>query len=340
EGAEQDLRRAVEQAQAGGDPGTRAQAMVRLVWVVGRDRSRYQEARALGIQAGAVLELIGAPPLLHADLDNNLGTVSRTAGALDEALEHHQRALERRREVLGDDHPDVGRSLTHIGNVLTAQGRLREAEDHLRRGLAQADRTLGPNHPSVAVGLMGLAYCLDKQDRVGEALALQRRALRINERAFGPDHPSSLHARLNLAKLAQKQGLHAQTRALLADVPASSGPGSAELDPHLETWLETLGRSELHLGHRAAVQHLGQVLEIMQAQGKDELRLARPRFALAQALRPDDPERARALAEAALQSLRVAIERAPPDQRSAPVLALRDEIEAWLSRDPRSTGSR
>ncbi|MEM9460456.1 MAG: serine/threonine-protein kinase [Myxococcota bacterium] len=330
-GAEQDLRRAVELAQAGGDPSTRAQAMVRLVWVVGHDRSRYPQARALGIQAGAVLELIGAPPLLHADLDNNLGTICRVAGALDEALEHHQRALQRRREVLGDDHPDVGRSLTNIGNVLSAQGRLTEAEDHLRRGLAHAERTLGPEHPTVAGGLYSLAYGLDKQARPHEALTTLRRALTIYERAFGADHPSSLNARFSLAKIAQTVDQHRPARALLLEGLARRERTLGPDDPRLRGWLVALGTSEAHLGHRDAAVHLGRALTIMEAQGMDELRLAQPRFALARVLKARDPARARTLATTALTAVHGAEAGEDPNHAAA---ELRREIEAWLTSSP------
>ncbi len=333
EGAEADLRRAIELAQAGGDPGTRVQAMVRLVWVVGRDPERYQEARALGIQAGAVLELIGAPPLLHADLDNNLGTISRVAGALDEALEHHRGALELRREVLGEDHPDIGRSLTNIGNVLSARGQLEQAEDHLRRGLDHARRTLGADHPSVAAGRSSLAFCLAAQQRPAEALREQHRALTSYERAFGPEHPSSLHARFNLAKIAQELDLHVQAAALLREGLSIRESAVGPDHPKARGWLNALGRSELMLGHADAAMHLQRVLAIMEGQRVGDVRLASPRFNLARALYAEEPVRAAALVDAALEAVREAEPDGPAGRGNAEV-RLRETIERWRRAHP------
>ncbi len=336
EGAEADLRHAVQQAQSGGDRGTQAQAMVRLVWVVGRDRGRYEQARELGIETRAVLELIGAPPLLHADLDNNLGSISRRAGALDDARTHHQAALDRRLKVLGEDHPDVGRSLIHIGNVLSAQRQMKAAEDHLRRGVAHAQRTLGPDHPSVAGGLSSLAFCLAKSERPEEALVQERRALEIYEHSFGADHPDSLRARFNLARIAQNLGRHAEATALLTRGLELREQEVSPDDPKLRGWLDALGTSELALGLPQAAGHLDRVLAMRQAQGIDDARLARHRFALAQALVDRDPPRARRLALAADAALSAAAREDQPLGAEDPARALQQQVREWLEAHPRA----
>ncbi|MCA9710943.1 MAG: aldehyde dehydrogenase family protein, partial [Myxococcales bacterium] len=182
EQSEADLRAAVDLADRHGDPGTRAQALIMLVYVVAQDRTRYVEARMLGDQARAVLEYIDADPLLLADLDNNLGVAARIDGDFDGALELHLRSHERRVQVLGQDHPAIGRSLLNIGiSMGGSPEHLPQAEQYLRQALTSLERSLGPQHPVVGSALTNLGNCLARQGRLDEALVLQQRAFEVLE---------------------------------------------------------------------------------------------------------------------------------------------------------------
>ena len=74
-----------------------------------------------------------------------------------------RRALEIRKKVLGENHPDVARSLGNLAGLLQAQNKLAEAEPLYRRAIAIRKSTLGENHPDVATSLRNLGVLLDKK---------------------------------------------------------------------------------------------------------------------------------------------------------------------------------
>jgi Flp pilus assembly protein TadD len=59
---------------------------------------------------------------------NNLATVLRDLGRLEEAEVEHRAVLEIRRRVLGEEHPDTLTSRNNLASVLNGLGRLEEAE--------------------------------------------------------------------------------------------------------------------------------------------------------------------------------------------------------------------
>ncbi len=335
--AEADLRAAIDVADRHGDQGTRAQALVVLVYVVGQDRSRHAEAVALGEQARAVLDYIDADPLLLADLDNNLGVAARIDHDLAGALELHRRSHERRVSVLGEDHPDIGRSLLNIGTALAGSRELQaEAEDYLRRALASLEASLGPHHPTVATALTNLGNCLARQGRLAESLPLQQRALEILEQALGPDHIATVGVLFNLAKVLQDSGRHAEAAALLRRGLEARERELPPDDERLMGWVSHLARSELELGRLAQARPLlERTLALRTKLGASPRVLARDQLRLARALGPEERARARQLAEAARSALvaQVAAD-GGSDQASEAVRKQLAEVEAWLASAP------
>ncbi len=332
--AEEDLRAAIDVAERHGDQGTRAQALIVLVYVVAQDRERHLEARTLGDQARAVLEYIDADPLLLADLDNNLGVAARIDHDFDGALELHRRSHERREQVLGGNHPDIGRSLLNIGTAMAgSRGHEAEAEDYLRRALASLEQALGPQHPTVGTALTNLGNCLARQGKLDEALVLQQRALEVFAGAFGPDHLTTLGVQFNLAKVMQDAGLHAKAAALFSrglEVRERELPVD---DPRLVGWVSHLARSELELGHlERARPLLERSLALRVAHGEGALVRAGDQLRLARALAPVELERARAraLAEEARQAYAQAVADGGPES----LRRAEAEAEAWLAANP------
>ena len=77
---------------------------------------------------------------------NNIGIVYRNKGDLENALLQHQRALEIRTRVYGQEHLDVAASYNNIVEVYRQQGRYEEALDYYHRSLDIKVRVLGPEH--------------------------------------------------------------------------------------------------------------------------------------------------------------------------------------------------
>jgi tetratricopeptide (TPR) repeat protein/predicted Ser/Thr protein kinase len=340
--AEADLRAAIDVAERHGDQGTRAQALIMLVYVVAQDRDRHAEAEMLGEQARAVLEYIDADPLLLADLDNNLGVAARIDQDFDGALELHRRSHERRVEVLGIDHPDIGRSLLNIGTAMAgSREHHAQAEDYLRRALASLELALGPYHPTVGTALTNLGNCLARQGRLTEAMALQQRALEIFESAFGPDHVATVSVLFNLAKVMQDTGRHAEAVVLFRRGLQVREREVPDDDERLVGWVSHLARSELELGQlERARPLLERSLSLRAKHGESALALARDQLRLARVLASVDLPRARQLAEQARQAY---AEKAELDgglpKTAESVREWLAEVDVWLAANPEPDGA-
>lgn len=78
---------------------------------------------------------------------NDLGAVLREMGDWDAASEHLTKALESRTEAGGEQHPDVGFSLTSLGLLQQRRGKHDEAAAHFEKALAIYRHNYGPRNP-------------------------------------------------------------------------------------------------------------------------------------------------------------------------------------------------
>ena len=60
----------------------------------------------------------------------------------------YQQALELRKRLLGEEHPDVAQSLNNLAGLYRNQGRYSEAEPLYQEAIIIATKTLGENHPN------------------------------------------------------------------------------------------------------------------------------------------------------------------------------------------------
>ena len=128
-------------------------------------------------------------PLVQARLMRTMGGVYENLGLYKQAEPLERAALEVRRKTLGDDSPEVGRSLDALGAVYNKQGHYREAEGLQRKAVAVLEKTVGPGSPDLAEALMQLGLTCFLLDKRTEAETLYRRALAIREAALGPNSP-------------------------------------------------------------------------------------------------------------------------------------------------------
>jgi len=178
-GAEEHLVDAVISAERSRDEPTAADAWIDLVWVVGVEQLRAQEALRWLRFAEAALERLGDDPLRRALLDHNRGGVLYRLDRYDEALTSYQRAYDVQRELLGEQHPLVAQTLNHMGNVLILQGRFADARAKCEQALEIRRETLGARHPRVAAPLNNLAEIFERQGQSEQSLAHAERALEL-----------------------------------------------------------------------------------------------------------------------------------------------------------------
>jgi tetratricopeptide (TPR) repeat protein len=336
ERAERTLRDAVSRAEMARDHGTRAHALIELVYVVGTAQARYDEAKAFAAEARAVLELIGADRLMVAHLDANLGTAAKAAGELEVAREHHERALATWLEVYGEAHPTTARSLTNLGTTLSAMDRWEDAVGYQRRALASFEDVLGPDHPLVAsaVGNLGNTYSRWRPvARHDEAVPLQRRAVAIREKNAGPDSPQLAPSLFNLAMALCGSGRHDEALGhFRRGLELKTREKGAEHESLVEWWLR-IGVCELTAGRpEQASPSLDRALALLDDGSAG--RRARIGVWLALALVRSDRARAKLLLEGARARLdeEVAEATLPEDKDDAQrVLAIARTTTALLA---------
>ncbi|AOW99266.1 hypothetical protein BJP34_07160 [Moorena producens PAL-8-15-08-1] len=104
------------------------------------------------------------------------GTVLILLDDVPEAEPLFVQALEMRKKLLGQDHPDVVKSLNNLGLLYYNQGRYHEAEPLFVQALKMR-KALGENHPHVAESLNNLALLYHVQGHSDQAEPLFVEAL-------------------------------------------------------------------------------------------------------------------------------------------------------------------
>jgi tetratricopeptide (TPR) repeat protein len=185
--AEKTFVEAFATADASRHDEVRAEVAEALVYVVGYQAARFDEAYRWAQIATAILSRLGGHDLLRAWLFNDLACVLNQQGRHPEAIQSAMRAIELKRKTLGSEHPDVGISEINVAIALQAGARPEEALTHVQRALVLMEKGLGASHPDVATPLMDGGEILSILGRRSEAQTDFERARTILERELGPE---------------------------------------------------------------------------------------------------------------------------------------------------------
>jgi serine/threonine protein kinase/Tfp pilus assembly protein PilF len=145
-------------------------------------------------------------PLVEANVRSSVAGAYESLGLADLALPHAQAALETRRTLLGDDHPDTLRAVMRLGQLELLLGHLSQAEQLCREALDRARRALGEDNRLTLDAYSNLGGALQEQGRYADAEPMHRAAARGHRRALGDAHPETLTSINNLAYLLHLQG--------------------------------------------------------------------------------------------------------------------------------------
>jgi tetratricopeptide (TPR) repeat protein len=196
--------------------------------------ARAQELLALRAQAQGPkhFETVNAEGLLNtlrrvAPMPHDLRVAYRSARALNEQAEAlnaqgkyaaaqplYEKALEIRRRLLTDDHPDTAASYNDVAYNLHAQGKYAEAQLLYEKSLGIFRRLLTEDHPLTAESSNNVAYNLYAQGKYAEAEPLYEKALQTFHRLLSDDHPDTATAYNNLAINLNAQGRYAAAQPL------------------------------------------------------------------------------------------------------------------------------
>jgi tetratricopeptide (TPR) repeat protein len=126
----------------------------------------------------------------------------------------HEKMLEVRKRILGEEHPDTLTSMSNLGSTFWAQGdhagarRLHEKVFEVRK------RMLGKEHPDTLTSMNNLASILGAQGDHAGARRLHEKAFEVRKRILGEEHSDTLTSMSNLGVTLGAQGDHAGARRL------------------------------------------------------------------------------------------------------------------------------
>jgi serine/threonine protein kinase/tetratricopeptide (TPR) repeat protein len=139
---------------------------------------------------------------------------------LVEAETMSRQALVMQKKLLGNDHPDIARSLFSLATLLRRQGKYADAEIEYREGLTMWRRLQGKDNFEVNSALGYLAEVLMCQEKLEEAEAQRREELAMTRRLNGDEHANVVVTLCWLADLLVREGkleeAEAQAREALA----------------------------------------------------------------------------------------------------------------------------
>jgi len=138
--------------------------------------------------ADRVEQELTTQPAIQATLMDTMGSVYKSLGLYPEASNLLNKALVKRRELLGDENTDVALTKAHLAEVLTQQAIYDEAEPMYREALDTQRRLLGDDAGEVADTLVGFAELLTDAGRFEEAEVLLSESLEIRRSILGQEH--------------------------------------------------------------------------------------------------------------------------------------------------------
>jgi len=149
-----------------------------------------------------------------ADSMNAQGETLNAQGKYAQAQPLLEKALEIRRRLLTDDHPDTADSFSGLAGSLAYHGKYTEAQPLFEKALEIYRRLLTDDHPFTAQSYNNVAMNLSAQGKYAQAQPLLEKALEIKRRLLTDDHSDTALSYNNLALNLNAQGKYAQAQPL------------------------------------------------------------------------------------------------------------------------------
>jgi len=220
------------------------------------DWPRYEALVEHVTQLGRVHEAYHIDTYEFARLLSRVAIFLSQKGNHKDARELAERALEARRRVLGEEHPDTLTSTSNFAMVLLAQGDHAGARELQERVLETVRRVLGEEHPDTLTSMNNLAVALLAQGDHAGARELKERALEVRRRVLGEEHPDTLTSMSNLAVTLGDQSDHVGARELKERVLETRRRVLGEEHPDTLTSMGNLAAMLRAHGDRAGAREL------------------------------------------------------------------------------------
>lgn len=179
-----------------------------------RAKNQFEESESALREALAILQKLHGEHPTIATCQQELGRLLQMKGDYVHAIPVYREALAMARKVLGENHHDVGTTMTYLGESLTETAEYAAAEPLLREGLARGRAVHGDIHSCVAWQQNALAIMLRHSSRSTEAEALFRQVLDMYRGLEGEEGTLTNLLRVNLADVLVVQGQLAEAERL------------------------------------------------------------------------------------------------------------------------------
>jgi len=146
---------------------------------------------------------------------NAQGEALYDQGKYAQAQPLFENALEIRRRLLTDDHPDTALSYNNLAVNLDFLGKYSQAQPLHEKGLEIRLRLLRDDHPDTASSYVNVAINLHGQGKYAQAEPLFEKALQVKRRLLTDDHTETALSYAWVATSFDAQGKHAQAQPLL-----------------------------------------------------------------------------------------------------------------------------
>ncbi|MCH9688335.1 MAG: tetratricopeptide repeat protein [Deltaproteobacteria bacterium] len=237
-------RLALWEATQQDEPGVQARAATLLVTVEGWQLRQAAQGHDWGRLARAVIARMGDPIKPISLLESGLANLSYSEGDLSAAVEHGQKSLTLREQILSPGHPRLATLHSHLGMFLGATGDTTASLEHHQRAVELSEQALGKTHPKTALIYNSLAGQLRRVGKFEESEAIFERLRTQWLEALGPDH-------IKVAMVDNNQ----------ANTMAAAGKFSEAVPYYrdaIRIWTKSSGSHEIRLAH--ARTNLGLVL--------------------------------------------------------------------------------
>jgi len=197
-----------------------------------------------------------------AEVLGNLGYLAALMGNNEHAIELHERELEIKRSLLGEDHADVARAMSRLASVLSLMGRHDAAEPFHSSALNILRKVYDGEHPDIASVMNDMVRTvLPRDPAVAESLC--REALAMRRRLLDKDHADVAWSLYNLAYVLIELGNLDDAEAILAETLAKRGSSLPDQHPIVSSCLLLRGRIEMARGeYRRALEEFNECLDL------------------------------------------------------------------------------
>ena len=213
-------------------------------------------AREILAKGAQQLDNLQDQPAVQARLQATIGLVETELGLYRDAQPLLEAALQTRRRVVGQDHPDTLASANALANLYWFQGKYREAEPLYRDIVERRTRVLGADHPDTLRANYDLASLYVMQKRWEEFDRLNRDTLARQRRVLGDNHPDTLNSLGNMESSYFAQGRYEEALPVGVEVLESKRRDLGEDHPRTLTALHNLAAIYNALGRYGEAEPL------------------------------------------------------------------------------------